>query len=212
MNAFDQMAAAQHPLGVAMQIADVTLDLREALAEEYDGDVQEAAADSDLRRRWAEAEPETRACLLLSFAWHSREHDVTVTDDHGGAYAEDLHQYAAAFEGGSEAFHGPRFPSMPLPGQAGALASSVAFDRDDCDTSLKTVLLLMAPVCHGPRAEPVGLDVLSEDVRASLPAGTTAARCSGCGEIRISRPDVPLDEWKNHWPDECEAFQADGGR
>ncbi|HWU07518.1 MAG TPA: hypothetical protein VN520_14245 [Streptomyces sp.] len=144
-NPFDDMAAAQHPLGITMQIAGVTLDLRETL-ETYGGTAERAAIVGTLRRRWAEAEPETRAALLLNFAWASREAEMTFADDHAGLYAANFHQYAANFEGDSEAFHGPRFPSMPLPGQAGALASSLGFDREDTDISLKTVLLLMEPV------------------------------------------------------------------
>lgn len=35
-----------------------------------------------------------------------------------------------AVDGDSEAFHGVRFPAMPLPGQAGALASSLALAMD----------------------------------------------------------------------------------
>ncbi|MFE6189813.1 hypothetical protein ACFQ6U_35900 [Streptomyces sp. NPDC056465] len=145
MNAFDQMAGAGQLLGIAMQISDVTIDLRETL-ETYGGTAERAAIDGGLRRRWADAEPETRAALLLSFAWHSREADMTFADDHAGLYASDFHQYAAAFEGDSSAFHGPGFPAMPLPAQAGALASSLGFDREDTDISLKTVLLLMEPV------------------------------------------------------------------
>ncbi|WP_170198492.1 hypothetical protein, partial [Streptomyces chryseus] len=121
------------------------------------------------------AEPETRACLLLNFAWHSREHDVAPSEDHAGEYAANLHRYAADFAGDSEAFHGPRFPAMPLPGQAGPLASSLAFDRDDCDISLKTMLLLMEPICRPPHAEPISTDQLTQEQRAFLPDGATAA-------------------------------------
>ncbi|MEU4954955.1 hypothetical protein [Streptomyces lavendulae] len=65
---------------------------------------------------------------------------------------------------------------------------------------------------EGPYAVPCGLDVLSEEHRVGLPPGTTASQCTGCGEIRISLPGVPRDEWKNHWDDECEAFQATAQR
>ncbi|MER7659803.1 hypothetical protein [Streptomyces albidoflavus] len=61
----------------------------------------------------------------------------------------------------------------------------------------------------GPRAEPCSLDVLPTDYRAALPAGSSAARCTGCGDVRVTRHGVPFDAWKNHWPDECEAIQAD---
>ncbi|MFF7258647.1 hypothetical protein [Streptomyces microflavus] len=147
MNAFDQMAAAQSPLGIAMQIPDVTLEMREVL-EQYKGDHLKAGQHGGLRRRWAEVEPETRSALMLNLAWASREQEVPLLlgDMAAVQYASDLHEYAANFEGDSEAFHGPRFPMMPLPGQAGALASSVGFDRDDTDVSLITALILMQPL------------------------------------------------------------------
>lgn len=147
VNAFGTMAGAGHPLGIAMQIPDITLELRDAL-ERHDGDHLQAADDTGLRRRWEEAEPETRSALLLNLAWASRKHEVPLLlgDMAAVQYASDLHDYAATFEGDSDAFHGPRFPAMPLPGQAGALASSVGFDRDDTDVSLITVLILMQPL------------------------------------------------------------------
>ncbi|NEE30193.1 hypothetical protein G3M53_32680 [Streptomyces sp. SID7982] len=144
-NPFDEMAAAQHPLGIAMQTAGITLDLRETL-ETYGGTAERAAIVGTLRRRWADVEPEARAALLLTFAWASREAEMTFADDQAGLYAAEFHRHASEFQGDSEAFHGPRFPSMPLPGQAGTLASSLGFDREDTDISLKTVLLLMEPV------------------------------------------------------------------
>ncbi|MDX2695940.1 hypothetical protein [Streptomyces ipomoeae] len=147
VSVFSGMAGAGHMLGIAMQIPDITLELREAM-ERHDGDHLQAADDRGLRRRWEEAEPETRAALLLNLAWASREHEVPLLlgDMAAVQYASDLHDYAANFEGDSEAFHGVRFPAMPLPGQAGALASSVGFDRDDTDVSLVTVLILMQPL------------------------------------------------------------------
>ncbi|MGW6605472.1 hypothetical protein [Streptomyces sp. NPDC055036] len=139
-----------HPAAAALlkgaeEIAFLTCDLRETL-EQYGGDVGHTERDGHLRRQWANAEPEARAALLLNFAWHSREHQLPPSADWSGEYANDLHRYAAAFEGGAEQFHGREFPAMPLPGKAGALASSLAFDRDDTDVSLGTVLLLMAPI------------------------------------------------------------------
>ncbi|MCX4871108.1 MULTISPECIES: hypothetical protein [unclassified Streptomyces] len=156
MNAFDQMAAAGSLLGIGMQIADVSIDLRETM-EQYKGDVQRASRHGGLRGRWAQAEPETRSALLLNLAWASREAELDYGADADGAfpehldryaagYAEDFHGYASGFRDGSEAFHGKAFPAMPLPGQAGALASSLGFDRDDTDISLKTALILLAPV------------------------------------------------------------------
>ncbi|MFD9226120.1 hypothetical protein ACFWDI_40405 [Streptomyces sp. NPDC060064] len=144
MNVFDQMASAGSLLGVGIQIADVTLELRETL-EQYRGDVEQAAGHRGLNQRWAEAEPETRSALLLNFAWNSREDDIEFGEGHAARYASDLHRYAAGYEEGSEAFHGVRFPAMPLPGHAGALASSLGFDRVHVEISLKTVLILMAP-------------------------------------------------------------------
>lgn len=156
MNAFNHLAAAGSLLGISMQIADISIELRETL-DQYDGDVQRASRDGQMLRKWAAAEPETRAALLLNFAWHSREMQIDVgADAHGNfpehldryaaGYAEDFHKYAACFEGDSEAFHGKGYPAMPLPGQAGALASSLGFDRDDTAIALKTVLILLAPL------------------------------------------------------------------
>lgn len=142
MNAFDEMAAAGNPLGIAMQIPDITLTLREVL-DQYTGDAQRAAAHRGLLRTWTDAAPETRSALLLSLAWTARDNEPGANEDTAGLYARDLHEYARAFESGSEAFHGPHYPAMPLPGQAGALASSLGFDRDDNQISLKTALLLL---------------------------------------------------------------------
>ncbi|WP_331728299.1 hypothetical protein OG590_40480 (plasmid) [Streptomyces goshikiensis] len=42
---------------------------------------------------------------------------------------------------------------------------------------------------------------LSDDERGmyGLPEGTTAQKCTGCGEINVHRPGSPYDEWKDHW-------------
>jgi hypothetical protein len=109
---------------------------------EHDGDWQRAA--TALEPAWRGAEPELRAALLLGFAWSSRNATIADTDTPAGLYAADLHRYAVEFTDGVEAFHGERFPLLPLPGPAGVLASSVAFDREDADISLRTALLLAA--------------------------------------------------------------------
>lgn len=49
--------------------------------------------------------------------------------------------------------------------------------------------------------EPTVLDV---ETSAGFPEGTTASRCTGCGEVRISVPGDHSDEWKNHF-DYCPA-------
>ncbi|MER7050391.1 hypothetical protein ABT391_36800 [Streptomyces jumonjinensis] len=143
--------AAAALLESAEKTAFLTCDLREAL-ERHGGDVARAERDGHLLRQWDSAEPEARAGLLLSFAWHSRTHQLPPSEDWGSEYANELHGYAAAFEGASESFHGSGFPAMPLPGKARALASSLAFDRDEPELSLKTALLLMAPVYRDPAA------------------------------------------------------------
>jgi hypothetical protein len=145
VTAFDQMAAAGSLLGIAMQIPDVTMSLTEVM-DQYRGDVDRAAGHKGLLRTWTEAAPETRSALLLNLAWAAREGQLDAGEDTAALYAGDLHEYASTFEGDSEAFHGAGFPAMPLPGQAGALASSLGFDRDDVEISLKTVLLLLTVV------------------------------------------------------------------
>ncbi|MGW2599506.1 hypothetical protein [Streptomyces klenkii] len=145
MNAFDMMAANGNVLGIGMQIPDVLIDLREVL-EQYRGDAERAAGHQGVLRKWTDAAPETRSALLLTTAWTARAGRLDAGEDTAGLYAADLHEYARTFKGDAETFHGPRFPAMPLPAQAGALASSLGFDRDDTEISLKTVLLLLAAV------------------------------------------------------------------
>lgn len=154
MNAFDQMAAAGNLLGIAMQIPDTTLSLTEVL-EQYAGDVERAATHRGLLRTWTDAAPETRSALLLSLAWGARTGELAAGEDTACVYARDLHTYAHDFQSDSEAFHGPRYPAMPLPGQAGALASSLGFDRDDNEISSKPPCCSSPPVPTPPRAEPV---------------------------------------------------------
>jgi hypothetical protein len=142
-NVFDQMAAAGSILGVAMQIPSVAFELNDALAS-CDNNVDQAARDEDMLHVWTDAAPETRSALLLAAAWHARAADLAAGESTGAMYATDLHAYARSFTGDAEAFHGRGFPAMPLPGQAGALASSLGFDRDDVEISLETVLILQA--------------------------------------------------------------------
>ncbi|MGW1365237.1 hypothetical protein ACWCQP_48825 [Streptomyces chartreusis] len=148
---FSGMAGAGHQLGIAMQIPAVTLLLADAV--DRHPLLEDAVHDQEVAEAWAQAEPETRSALLLSLAWGSREHGVYPgylpdgADDAGYATAEELHRYAREFSGSSEEFHGVRFPAMPLPGPAGAYASSLGFDReeDGLDVSLRAALLLLAP-------------------------------------------------------------------
>lgn len=137
-----------HGFDTAMQLPQVLLALTGAL-EQADLNPARAALDAGASRLWAEAEPEVRACILLSAAFGAgRGPAPTVSDKmhpHVASYVEDFHQYAAAFGADqSEAFHGPAFPAMPLPGQAGALASSLGFDREDLPISIGVALVLLA--------------------------------------------------------------------
>ncbi|WP_327180471.1 hypothetical protein OG599_35390 (plasmid) [Streptomyces sp. NBC_01335] len=150
MNGFNEMASAGHPLGIAMQIPDVTMTLTEAV--DRHSFLEDALHDQEVTLAWNNAAPETRAALLLSLAWGTREHGIYPgflpdgVDDPGWAVAEALALYARDFPGSSEEFHGPRFPMMPLPGQAGAFASSVGFDREEesLSISLRSALLMLA--------------------------------------------------------------------
>lgn len=152
MNAFDKLAAEGNLLGITMQIPNLMIDLREILAA-CGNDPFEATANELLRDSWRDAAPESRAAVLVSFAWGSRSAEIKETSSPADMCAHDLNEYARAHEGDSESFHGPGFPQMPLPGQAGALAASVAFDRDDWEISLTTALLLLEKI---PAQQPEG--------------------------------------------------------
>ncbi|MDK1477006.1 hypothetical protein QNO07_27040 [Streptomyces sp. 549] len=141
------------PLRVAMQIPEVINEMTETLAK-YGGTVERSALDDGLRRCWAEAEPETRACVLLTLAWSAQGDDIPLSDDTAGVYADDFGKYVEAFEGDSEAWHGKSFPMMPLPGTAGTLASSLGFDREETDLTLKTALLLKTSIYRDPTRMP----------------------------------------------------------
>lgn len=126
-----------------MSIPDISISLGKAFAE-HQGDVEQTADDITLLGRWIKAEPESRAAVLMSLAWLSREGDVPDGAGAAALYARDLHRHARDQNGDHEAFFSTRYPAMPLHGQAGALATSVAFDREDTDISLKTALILLA--------------------------------------------------------------------
>jgi hypothetical protein len=148
VNAFDQMAKAGSIMGIAMQIPDVTLSLVDVL-EGYSDNVHRALKHQGIAQMWAQAAPETRSALLLNLGWASRESVLEENEDMpstGQMYAAELNRYAREHQGDAESFHGKGFPAMPLPGSAGALASSVGFDRDDLDISRESVLILLALV------------------------------------------------------------------
>jgi len=146
-SAFDMMAAEGNPLGIAMQVSGIVLDLRGTL-DHYSGDVDQAASDRELIDTWTDAAGESRAAILLNLAWGSRGLPLRAAGDRAGAdYAAELHMYAnQAGAEDSEAFHGAGFPAPRLPGPAGALASSLGFDREDVGISLETALILMAAI------------------------------------------------------------------
>lgn len=151
MSAFDELAkmgGLEGLMGVAMQIPGVVMDLREVLTEK-DGDVEAAANDAELIETWEGAQPESRAAVLLSLAWNARKAEMEPQDSTASMYAEELYGFAREHEeggGDSESFHGAGFPQMPLPGKAGAMCSSIAFDRDDLGCTLLCALLLMKHV------------------------------------------------------------------
>jgi hypothetical protein len=134
-------------LGTAMEIPDVLLELGDALDEHTDV-VDQAVADDHALEAWSTASPEARSAILLNLAWYARHASLTdqAAESNGGLYAVDLLTYARNFTGDDEAFHGRGFPALPLPGQAGALATSVAFDRDDLPISLETALLMLSMI------------------------------------------------------------------
>lgn len=136
-----------HGFDTAMQLPPVLFALTGAL-EDADLSLAQATVDAGVAKVWAEAEPEVRACILLSAAFGAGRGPAPVVPDdmnpYVADYVEDFHRYAAAFSTDqSEAFHGRAFPAMPLPGQAGALASSLAFDRDDLPISVGVALVLL---------------------------------------------------------------------
>lgn len=135
-------------LSVALQIPQVSYQVRWALgAHGVDG----AATEETTRREWAEAYPESRAAILLSLTWAARDGAMNNEPDPGSLYAAEFQRHARAHpKDDMDGFHGAGFPALPLPGPAGALASSLAYDRDDFAISLKTALVLMDSVPRPP--------------------------------------------------------------
>lgn len=139
-------------MSTAMELPDLIADLHEHL-DTYQGDPLDASGEGFGLTVWTEASSEARSALLLSLAWGARDGDLppvgAVTADvewkTGHAYAVELHKYACAATD-SETFHGKGYPAMPLPGQAGALASSCGFDLDDLGITFATVLILLSVV------------------------------------------------------------------
>lgn len=132
-------------LAVGTQIPDLISELQDALTE-TGRDPQRAALSGPLTS-WTAAEPESRAAILLNAAWAARD-ALSVPrppDREAEGYALALVDLAKGSPNFA-VYHGERFPSMPLPGQAGALASSLAFDRDDLAVSLETALILIADI------------------------------------------------------------------
>lgn len=132
----------------AMQLSIVMLGLTGAL-DQAGGDVERAAENTGAVEDWSEAEPEVRACVLLTTAWGAGEGPAPIVPEGAhpdiAPYVEDFHKYAEAHPADqSETFHGENFPAMPLPGQAGTLASSLGFDRDDLEISFGVALVLLA--------------------------------------------------------------------
>ena len=142
---FDAMAAEGNPLGVAMQVSQIVLDLRGTL-DHYSGDAAQAAGDQELIDAWTDAAGESRAAILLNLAWGSRGLPLRSVSVPAVNYAAELHMYANQAVDDSEAFHGAGFPAPPLPGPAGTLASSLGFDQNDVGVSLETALILMAAI------------------------------------------------------------------
>ncbi|WP_031186762.1 hypothetical protein [Streptomyces sp. NRRL S-1896] len=60
--------------------------------------------------------------------------------------------------------------------------------------------------------EPYDAALLPEHLRALTAPGSVVMRCKVCGDVRAEAPNALFDPWKNHWPDECEAIAAAGGR
>lgn len=133
------MAAA---LGDAETVTELHMYLRAALNRW--GGPDAAAKDADLADRWKDAELETRAALLLLLAWRSRH--TSTLDESDPYYAAELNSHARTWTDDEAEFFGDRYPNMPLPGPAGALATSVGFDRDEAEdgTSLTCALVLAA--------------------------------------------------------------------
>ncbi|MEU8764966.1 hypothetical protein [Streptomyces sp. NPDC048659] len=60
--------------------------------------------------------------------------------------------------------------------------------------------------------EPYDPALLPEHLRGLVAPGSRVLRCKACGDVRDEAPNARFDPWKGHWPDECEAIAAAGGR
>ncbi|WNV88291.1 hypothetical protein [Umezawaea sp. Da 62-37] len=145
-------------LEVFGQVADMSLDLAIAL-DQHDHDALWTSTEDKLLRAWTGALPETRAAVLLTTAWGSRDHDLDTADDQSDLDANDLQTCAREHTGDPDGFRlawGRDFPGMtaflretkgepapPTHERAGALATRLAADPE---TSLRTALVLLAPV------------------------------------------------------------------
>lgn len=129
----------------AMEVPGVLTEL-DRLLDDHDNLVDQALADDEALDIWTTATPEARSAILLNLAWQTRHADLPAGAElsTGGSYAIELHAYAKNFTGDDVTFHGNAFPALPLPGQAGALASSLAFDREDLPISLETALRFLS--------------------------------------------------------------------
>jgi len=151
-NVWDNLAAGggSDPMalmGIAFQIPDVMGYLSGALAEHDENPDAAATNPALLDQVWAEAAGETRAAILLSLAWQSREYELPESEHVNGAlYAAQLHDEAAKFTGDSEAWHGVGFPGMPYPGPAGILASGLGMDREDVYNTMVAALIMGAAI------------------------------------------------------------------
>ncbi|GAA3172363.1 hypothetical protein [Nonomuraea salmonea] len=136
-------------VATAVEVAELLIAAQAALADAH-SDPAQAAADPSMRAGWERASGHARAALLLPPAWRARlaapiEVEEYAGDRDAAAYAAALQKYAARHGAGDVmVFHGERFPQMPLPGSAGALATSLGFDEWDAEVCLETALILIA--------------------------------------------------------------------
>lgn len=104
-------------------------------------DVAKSTQVTDL---WASASPESRAALLLRCGHHASTGSGIPSDGSDSArYASELAEAARHVPRDARECCGEAFPAPPLPGPAGALATSLGHDRDDLDTSLRTAVILL---------------------------------------------------------------------
>ncbi len=129
-----------------LEIPDVLNELA-AVLDEQGNAFDRAAEDEDLLESWSTSSPEARAGVLLRLAWQARTSQTlaSAAPSIAGTYAEELLASARTFAADDrDAFQGPDFPALPLPGVAGALATRLSFNADDLPISLATALVLLA--------------------------------------------------------------------